>query len=84
MYMFRYKVRYYNEIGNKYELAEGYVFGTDESETIEHLGKEYGADDIDKVELMAIDEVIAPIFETIGFSASARYKIEAEDEDKPW
>lgn len=84
MYIFKYKVRYYNDIDYKYELAEGYVFGEKESEAMEYLAKEYGKDDIDRIELIAIDEVIAPIFETRGFSASSRKRMEAEEEERPW
>lgn len=84
MYIFKYKVRYYNDIDHKYELAEGYVFGEKESEAMEYLAKEYGADDIDRTEITPIDEVVAPIFETKGIEAESRKQMEEEIEGRPW
>lgn len=84
MYIFKYKVRFYNDIDHKYELAEGYVFAEREPEAMEHLAAEYGADDIDRTEITPIDEVFVPIFETKGFEAECREQIEEEMESRPW
>lgn len=84
MYIFKYKVRFYNDIDHKYELAEGYVFGEREPDVMESLAKEYGADDIDRTEITPIDEIVVPIFETKGFEAECRKQIEEEIEGRPW
>lgn len=84
MYIFKYKVRYYNSVDHRYELAEGYVFGEREPDVMESLAKEYGADDIDRTEITPIDEVVAPIFETKGIEAESRKQMEEELEGRPW
>ena len=84
MYLFKYKVRFYNGIDHRYELAEGYVFGEREPDVMESLAKEYGVDDIDRTEITPIDGVVAPIFETKGIGAESRKQTEEEIEGRPW
>ena len=81
MFLFKYKVRFYDNMDNKYELAEGYVFGIDEPDAIKNLAQQYR---FDKVEISYIDEVSVPVFETLGWIASQRHEEEIEMEKRPW
>lgn len=84
MFLYKYKVRFFDDTCNKMELAEGYVFGTSEADAHEIFNRTYG-DSIDRTELIFIDEICAgPIFETKGIMAENRHYAEEEERNNIW
>lgn len=84
MFLYKYKVRFFDDIERQMELAEGYVFGTSEADAYEIFNRTYG-DGIDRTELIFIDEIFSgPIFETKGIMAENRRSTEKAERDNIW
>ena len=80
--LYTYKIKFFDDINNKLEVAEGYVFGGDDAEATKTLLYEYCPEGAERLQLTFINDSSHPVLETRGWIADRR--IEEEKEADKW
>lgn len=76
--LYKYKIKFFDDINNKSEVAEGYVFGWDDAEATKALLKKYCPKGAERLQLTFINDSSNPVLETRGWLADERRKDEEE------